>query len=151
MSSSILFSDESDIVASIREELAREVPTLLQLQEELKKELEDPEISLFRNIRHLSAAEWDSFDASSGMFVIPDDDTEEGPAQQRKKKRKIHARRAYHYKIGQYESSPYYSNFLSDAIVRVPGANDGTVCSQTKRLSLNPKSRAASKKKRVPS
>jgi hypothetical protein len=74
------------------------------------------------------------------MFEIPDDDTEEGPAQQRKKKRKIHARRAYHYKIGQYESSPYYSNFLSDAIVRVPGANDGTVRSQTKRLSLNPKS-----------
>ena len=123
MSSSILFSDESDIVASIQEELAREVPTLSQLREELEKELVDPEISHFRNIRHLSAAEWDSFDARSGMFEIPDD-TDKCPAQERgerKKKRKIHARRAYHYKIGQYESSAYYNNFLSDAIVQVAG------------------------------
>jgi hypothetical protein len=81
MSLLILFSRESDIVASIREELAIEVPTLSQLQEELKKELEDPEISLFRNIRHLLAAEWDSFDACSGMFEIPDD-TDGCPAQE---------------------------------------------------------------------
>jgi hypothetical protein len=116
------------------------VPTLSQLREELEKELVDPEISLFRNIRHLSAAEWDSFDARSGMFEIPDD-IDKCPAQAReKKKRKIHVRRAYHYKIGQYESSPYYTKFLSDAMVRVPGANDDTVRNQTKRLSLNPKS-----------
>ena len=128
----------NNIFTSIREELAREVPTLMQMQDDLKKELEDPEISLLRNIRHLSVAELECLDVHSGIFKIPGG-TMEGEHLLSKKKRKIHARRSYHYKIGKYESSPYYINFLSDAIVLVPGANDDSVRNQTKRLSLNPK------------
>jgi hypothetical protein len=129
----------NNIFTSIREEVAREVPTLRQMQDDLKKELEDPEISLLRNIRHLSVAELECLDVHSGVFEIPGG-TMEGEHLLSQKKRKIHARRSYHYKIGKYESSPYYINFLSDEIVLVPGANDDSVRNQTKRLSLNPKS-----------
>ena len=137
-----MIDDEDDIVVSIREELARELPTLAQVKESLRKELDDPEISMFRNIRNITSAQWDTFNAHSGMFEIPlalDDEID--PAQGlSKKKRKAHARRSYHYKIGRYETSPYYIHYLSDDTVHIPGANNDTVRNQTKRLSLNPKS-----------
>ena len=57
-----------------------------------------------------------------------------------KKKRKVHARWSYHYKIGQYQLSPYSIIFLSDTIIQIPGASNNTVRNQTKQLSLNPKS-----------
>ena len=135
-----MIDDEDNVVLSIREELAREIPTLSQVKESLRKELDDPEISLYRNIRHMTLAQWDTFNMRSGMFEIPLEDIGRPQAPVSKKKRKVHARRSYHYKIGQYETSPYYKNFLSDEIVRIPGANDNTVRNQAKRLSLNPKS-----------
>ena len=132
--------DDDDIFSSIQEEITRDFPTLAQMQEEIRVELEDPEIALFRNIRHLSLEEWDGFNPATGSFEIPKDREEEGTAQPpSKKKRKIHARRAYHYKIGRYQSSPFYINYLSHDIVQVPGANDDTVRNQTRRLSINPK------------
>jgi hypothetical protein len=109
------------------------------MQDDLKKELEDPEISLLCNIMHLLVAELECLDVHSGVFKIPGGTMEQEHLLS-KKKRKIHAHRSYHYKIGKYESSPYYIIFLSDEIVRVPGANDDSVRNQTKRLSLNPKS-----------
>ena len=129
-----MIDDEDNIVVSIQEELARELPTLAQVKESLRKELEDPEISMFRNIRNVTSAQWDTFNAHSGMFEIPlalDDEID--PAQGlSKKKRKAHARRSYHYKIGRYETSPYYIHYLSDDTVHIPGANDDTVRNQTK-------------------
>ncbi len=80
-----MFSNGYDIVASIQEELAREMPTLSQLQEELKKELKDPEISLLHNIQHLSVAELDSFDFHSGMFEISEGREERAPPSPKKK------------------------------------------------------------------
>jgi hypothetical protein len=107
-----MIDDEDNIVLSIQEELARELPTLAQVKESLRKELDDPEISMlmFRNIRHMTAAQWDTFNAHSGMFEILQDEADDiDPAQQlSKKKPRAHARRSYHYKIGQYETYPYY-------------------------------------------
>ena len=138
MSSNISFTAD-DIFSSIQEELAGDFPTLARMQEEIRKDLEDPEIAMLCNIRHLSLEEWESFNPSAGMFEVPADceaEGEEPPVKQRK----VHARRSYHYKIGQFQSAPLYTNFLSDEIVRIPGANDDTVRNQTRRLSLNPKS-----------
>jgi hypothetical protein len=141
-----MIDNEDNIVLSIQEELARELPTVAQVKESLRKELEDPEITAFRNLRHMTAAQWDTFNPHSGMFEIPldgaDDIDSTHPTQQllKKKKRRAHARRSYHYKISQYKTSPYYMNYLSNDIVQIPGTNDDTVRNQTKRLSLNPKS-----------
>ena len=101
----------------------------MQVKESLRMELDNPEISMFRNIRHMTSAQWDTFNAHSGMFEIPLDDID--PAQP-KKKRRAHTRRSYHYKIGRYETSPYYLNYLSDDVVQIPGANDDTVRNQAK-------------------
>ena len=94
-------NDDDDIILSIQEELATELPTLSQVKESLRKELEDPKIALFCNICQLSLSEWDNFNTHSAMFKIPEQIT---PAIISKKKRKVHARRSYHYKIGQYET-----------------------------------------------
>lgn len=137
-----MIDDEDNIVLSIQEELVRELPTLAQVKESLRKELDDPEISMFRNIRHMTAAQWDTFNTHSGMFKILLDKADDIDLAQQlsKKKRRAHARRSYHYKIGRYETSPNYMNYLSNDIVQIPGANDDTVRNQAKRLSLNPKS-----------
>ena len=132
-----MIDNEDDIVLSIQEELAREIPTLAQFKESLRMELDDPEISMFRDIRHMTSAQWDNFNAHSGMFEIPLDDID---LAQPRKQRRVRARWSYHYKIGRYETSPYYLNYLSDDVVQIPGANDDTVRNQAKRLSLNPKS-----------
>ena len=132
-----MIDDEDDIVLSIQEELAREIPTLAQFKESLRMELDDPEISMFRDIRHMTSAQWDTFNAHSGMFEVPLDDID---LAQPRKQRRARARRSYHYKIGRYETSPYYLNYLSDDVVQIPGANDDTVRNQAKRLSLNPNS-----------
>jgi hypothetical protein len=133
-----MIDEEDNIFLSIQEELTREVPTLSQVKESLRKELGDPEISLFRNIRNATLAQWDTFNVHCGMFEIPLQDEMLQPSN--KKKRKVHARRSYHYKIGCYETSLYYTKYLSNDIVQIPGANDDTVRNQTKRLSLNSKS-----------
>ena len=136
-----MIDEEDDIVLSIQDELAREIPTLTQFKESLRKELNDPEISKFRNIRHMTSVQWDTFNAQSGTFETPslDEDIDQAPSPSTKK-RIAPRRRSYHYKIGRYETSPYYLNYLSDDVVQIPGANDDTIRNQTKRLSLNPKS-----------
>ena len=99
----MLDDDDSDIIASIRRKYQREIPTLSQLREQLSDEIADPEIKLWRNFRHLSLAQLDMFNADTGLFEIPDQEGEE-PAM--KTQQKVHARRTYHYKIGQYKTSP---------------------------------------------
>ena len=100
-----------------------------------------PEIALFRNIRTLSIDQWDSFNIETAEFEGKGEGEgnieEDAPP---KKKRKIHSPRAYHYTIGDYESSTYYVKFLSNQIVRVPFHSDCTVREQTRRLSKHPKS-----------
>ena len=129
--------DNDDIIDSIRCEIQREIPTLSQLKEHLSDEIADPEIKILSNFRRLSLEQLDTFNVDTGLFEIPDQEGEE-PAM--KMQRNVHVRRSYHYKIGQYEMSPYYVNYLIDKIIQIPSAHTDTVCNQTLRLSLNAKS-----------
>ena len=140
----------TDIHAAIRAEIFADIPTVAQVRRELAKEIDDPEVSLFRDLRSLSSSDWERFNCSTGEFepdgdgIDGDDDDDVGiprrEMRKKKRRRKIHKRRSFHYKIGQYNTSTYYTKFLSDSDVRVPGASNTTVRELTRQLSLNPKS-----------
>jgi len=134
--------------AAIRAELDSVIFSRHRMRLELQRELAIPEVSFFRNIRSLSLDQWDSFNPATGELEMLGDGGDDGGGdsegdddpQPPKKQRKIHAARSYHYKIGDYKTSTYFTKFLSDRVVRVPGGNDCTVRDQTRRLSRNPKS-----------
>ncbi len=77
---------------------------------------------MFCNFCHLSLEQLDTFNVDTGLFEIP-------PYQE-----------GEDYKIGKYEMSPYYVNYLSDEIIQLPGVHTDTVQNQTLWLSLNAKS-----------
>ena len=67
-----MFDEETNIIDSIRNEIKQEIPTLSQQKEQLRNELTDPEIALYRNFRHLSLSQLDTFNADTGLLEIPD-------------------------------------------------------------------------------
>jgi hypothetical protein len=91
------FTDGCSFWDTIRAELASETSFSLHAT--------CPEIALFRNIRTLSIDQWDSFNIETAELEGEGNIEEDPPP---KKKRKIHSPRAYHYTIGDYESSTYY-------------------------------------------
>ncbi|MFM8622630.1 MAG: transposase family protein [Holophagaceae bacterium] len=102
-----------------------------------------PEIELFCSIRLFSIEQWDNFNISMGELEASDingDDNDDGHVADFSKKRKTHSPRSYHYKIGEYKSSTYYTKFLSDQVIRAPGGSTVTVREQTQRLSRHQKS-----------
>ena len=131
----------STIVAGI---FSDDISTHAQVVAWLKREVDDEEVSRFRNLRSLSASDWEKFNCSTGVFDDDDDDDDDdrgGRAKRKKKKRKVNARRSYHYKIGDLKTSTYYTKFLSDSIVRVPGGvSECTVRELSRNISRNPKS-----------
>ena len=131
-----MFDNEDNVVRSIRGRLARELPTLSHFKESFRKELDDPEILQFRNVCRMTLAQLEAFNLCSGMFKIPLKDIHPPLSRLSKKKQKVHVYCFYHYKIGQYQMSPYYINFLSSDMVKIPGANDDTVRNQAKQLCL---------------
>ncbi len=131
----------------VRAEMLADVPTYKRVRQELLAEIRDPEVSLFRNLCSLTFTDWENLNCATGTFepsaaaANAEDDENPDPARRRqKKKRKIHTRCSYHYKIGEYYTSTYYTKFLSDSVVRVPGVSDATVREVTRSQSLNPKS-----------
>jgi len=101
-----------------------------------------PEIELFRNMRHFTIKQWDAYNISTGALDIDslnNNDDDDG-GDDHPKKRKTHSPRSYHYKIGEYKSSTYYTKFLSDHVIKAPGGLTVAVREQTQRLSRNPKS-----------
>ncbi len=81
---------------------------------------------MFRNFRHLSVKQLDTFNFDIGMFEIPPYD-EEGEDPAMTTKRNVHVHSLYHYKIGQFQMSPYYVNYLSGDVIDIPGAHKDTV------------------------
>ena len=57
-----------DIRASLRAELSAEIPTPKRFQEDLKRELRDPDLSLIRNLRSLPLDVIESFNPDIGSF-----------------------------------------------------------------------------------
>ena len=136
-----------NIHSTIIAEVFADIPTHARVVANLKREVGDDEVSRFRNLRSLSASDWEKFNCSTGVFddTMYDDDDDEGGGKKskknnNKKKRKVHAPRSYHYKIGNLKASPYYTDFLSDSVIRVPGASDCTVRELTRKISLRQKS-----------
>jgi hypothetical protein len=135
-------------------EILGDIPTADSILHDLREETNDPEISAWANLSSLSALDWEQFNCSTGEFepngaadASADSDAtggDEGVTRshnKKRKKRKIHKRRSFHYKIGAYDTATYYTKFLSDTEVSVPGASDTTtVRDLTHQLSLNPKS-----------
>ena len=121
------------------------MPLYERVCQELLAEIRDPEVSLFQNLRSLTFTEWENLNCTTGIFepsadsaaaaanTEDDDDENPDPTRRRKKKRKIPVRRSYHYKIGEYYTSTYYTKFLSDSVVHVPGESDATVREVTRR------------------
>ena len=132
--------DDDDIITSIRRDYQREIPTLSQLRQQIRDEIIDPDIKMLRNFRHLSLDQLDSFHADTGLFEIPDPGGLEGEDPAKFVQRKVHAQRSYHYKIGKFDTAPYYLNYLSNEMIDIPGSQPESIRNQTLRLSLNPKS-----------
>ncbi len=140
---------------TILSEIFVDIPTAESILRDLRKDINDPEVSAWSNLHSLSSSDWEKFNCSTGEFETNGDDSddEDDPYddadgdgtrrrnKKKKKKRKIHKARSYHYKIGQYESSTYYTKFLSNGEVKVPGAPSSmTIRELTRQQSLNPKS-----------
>jgi hypothetical protein len=135
-----------DIRASLRAELSSEIPTPKRFREDLKRELQDPDLSFIRNLRSLPLDVIESFNPAIGSFEHGhdadelDEDYDEDPTQPSKKPRKIHAPHSYLYKIGEYYDSTYFTKFLSHNIVNLPGGRVRTIREHTRRVSCMPKS-----------
>lgn len=65
--------DVIDDIALIRAEIERECDGYRRsrhiMREEMARQLRDPEVELFRNIRRLTVEEWDKFDTKNGELV----------------------------------------------------------------------------------
>ena len=96
-----MIDDEDNILLSLQEELARDIPTVAQVLQSLREELDDPEISAFRNLRHMTAEQWDTFNPHTGMFEIPQDGSDDidstHPTQQLLKKNLMFMAYQSHY------------------------------------------------------
>ena len=53
---------------------------------------------------------------------------------------RLRASPTYHYRLGQYETSSFYREFLSDELVRAPSGRMVSVREMTDQTSRNPKS-----------
>ncbi len=125
----MLDNDNYDIIVSIRSKIQQEIPTISWLKEQLGDEIIDPEIKMLCNFRHLFLEQLDTFNVDNRLFKIPPYQEGEDPAMMTKLN--IHTCWSYHNKIWQYETSPYYVNYLSDEIIQIPIAHTDTVQNQT--------------------
>ena len=125
-----------DIRASLKAEIAAEVPHPRRFREALLNKLKDLKIALFRNIRSLSTDDWDNFDTdTSQLNSDKNDNNAHFPL--KKKPRKIHNPWTYHYTIGNYSSCANYEKFLSNVIVKKPNGEELTVREHVHELSRN--------------
>ena len=92
---------------------------------------------MFRNVRRMTVEDLDRFDPTDPL-TSNDEELDGSPIQIML--RKVCAANSYVYKIGEYESSTYYRQFLSDKLVRTPGGRRITVRHMTDRISRMPKS-----------
>ena len=115
--------------------------------EDICSELHDPFLDAFCNLRRMTAYEISRFDplrslAPGGRVAVSDrfdysfgeDSSDEGGSQ------RICASPKFFYTIGEYETSSFYREFLSDKAVRSSNGRMVTVREMTDEMSRNPKS-----------
>jgi hypothetical protein len=110
--------------------------------ERISLEMTDPEVEEFRNLRQMTFSQLEHFDPMSpgprNIDADVDPDEENSADEVSFKRNKGHAPKRYHYRIGKYEESTYYCQFLSDKLVRSPSGRNVTVREMTEHLSLKP-------------
>jgi hypothetical protein len=103
----------------------------------IRLEMHIPDLFMFRNVRRMTVEDLDRFDPTDPL-ALNNEELDGSPIQI--KQRKVRAANSYFYKIGEYESSTYYRQFLSDGLARTSGGRRITVRHMTDRISRMPKS-----------
>ena len=121
---------------------------LAAVAEDIRSELHDPLLDAFCNLRQMTADEISRFDplrllAPGGRVAVYDrfdyssgeeDSSDEGDSE------RVRASPMFSYTIGEYETSSFYREFLSDEAVRASNGRMVTVREMTDEMSRNPKS-----------
>ena len=116
--------------------------------EDIRSELHDPLLDAFCNLRRMTADEISRFDplrslAPGGRVAVSErfdyssgeeDSSDEGDSE------RVRASPMFSYTIGEYETSSFYREFLSDEAVRASNGRMVTVREMTDEMSRNPKS-----------
>jgi hypothetical protein len=106
----------------------------------------DPVVDAFRSLRRMSANEIAHFNPlrpspPGGPVVDPDGfDYSSDDSLLDKEKPRLCTSPKYYYTIGDYKSSSFYCEFLSDEVVRAPSGRMVSVREITEEMSRNPKS-----------
>ena len=117
--------------------------------EDIRSELHDPIVDAFSNLRRMSADEMLRFDPLRSLapgdgyrisvsdrfgYLSGEDSSDEARFE------RVRASPKFSYTIGEYETSSFYHEFLSDEAVRSSNGRMVTVREMTDELSRNPKS-----------
>ena len=114
--------------------------------EEIRSLLYDPVVEAFRSLRRMSANEISSFDPlcpslHGRPFVDPDDsDCSSNDRSTISETQRFRTSPKFFYTIGDYESSTFYCEFLSEVVVRAPSGRMVSVRNMTEEMSLKPTS-----------
>ena len=106
----------------------------------------DPVVDAFRSLHQMSADEIAHFNPlrpspPGGPVVDPDGfDYSSDDSLLDREKLRLRTSPKYYYTIGDYESSSFYCEFLSDEVVRAPSGRMVSVREITEEISGNPKS-----------
>jgi hypothetical protein len=112
--------------------------------ESIRSELHDPVVDAFRNLCRMTADDISRFNplrlSSSGVVSNPFDYSSGEDSLEDKGLLRSCAAPKFFYTIGEYETSSFYREFLSDEAVRAPSGRMVTVRDMTDEVSRNPKS-----------
>jgi hypothetical protein len=106
----------------------------------IRLEMRIPNIFMFRNVRRMTVEDLDRFDPTDPLTSNDEEFDGSSIESSQIKQRKVRAANSYFYKIGEYASSTYYRQFLSDKLVRTPSGCRIAVRHMTDQISHMPKS-----------
>jgi hypothetical protein len=106
--------------------------------------MHDPVVETFRNLWRMDAYEIVNFDplrpSLLGESFVAPDDFDDLSVDSTTGGRKPRSPNSYFYRIGEYETSTFYREFLSDQLVRSPCGRMIILREMTDRTSRDPKS-----------
>ena len=115
---------------------------------DVRSEICDPVVTAFQSLRRMSSDEIARFDplrpSPPGVPLLHPDYYSDYPSDEDsatgREKPRCRASPNYYHRIGQYETSSFYREFLSDELVRSPSGRMVSVREMTDHTSRNPKS-----------
>jgi hypothetical protein len=110
----------------------------------IREAMVDPEIDMFCNLWQMTVDKIERFDPKLGGIVeeidgglVRNNNAKDGHVNRTKKKRTDCIENRCRYKIGKYELSTYYCQFLSDKIICTPLESSCSVRVMTEHISWN--------------